>query len=324
MGWSADHKVLRSDGGRLMRAPVISEIGHVSVRVRDLDAAEQLATSVMGLWVTERAEHSVWLSHGTDHHSLRYVRDTTDAVDHIGLLAPDAESIAEIKTRVTAAGLQIIADGPVGPGVEDGFTFEDAEGFAFQIYSRMKQVALPDQPVIAVLPRRLGHLQFSARDARRMQKMLIDVLDFRVSAWVGAEGAFLRCNVDHHGIGVFPGPGLLHHHAWEYPTIVELAGLADYIDAHGGSTLWGPMRHGIGRAIATYVLEPSGLMAEFYCDMERIYDDGNHVPVHWDIESGHKWVSLWAPHLPPEGWGEIGLPPAARSNDGSNRAGGLA
>jgi hypothetical protein len=79
------------------------------------------------------------------------------------------------------------------------------------------------------------------------------------------------------------------------------------------------MRHGIGRAIATYVLEPSGLMAEFYCDMERIYDDGNHVPVQWDIESDHKWVSLWAPHLPREGWGEICLPPAARSNDGSNR-----
>ena len=75
-----------------IRPPVISEIGHVSVRVRDLDAAEQLATGVMGLRVTERIEDSVWLSHGTDHHSLQYIRDTTDAVDHVGLLAAGPDS----------------------------------------------------------------------------------------------------------------------------------------------------------------------------------------------------------------------------------------
>jgi catechol 2,3-dioxygenase len=293
-----------------IRPPVVSEIGHVSVRVRDLDAAEQLATGLMGLRVTERTDDSVWLSHGTDHHSLHYTRGTTDAVDHVGLLAAGPESVEEIRARVTAAGLLIIADGPEGPGVEDGFTFQDAEGFAFQIYSRMQQVELPHEPLI-LRPRRLGHVNFFAHDAGRMQQMLIEVLDFRISDWAGAEGAFLRCNVDHHGIGVFPGPGHLHHHAWEYPTIVQLAELADYVDAHGGSTLWGPMRHGIGRNIATYVREPSGLIAEFYCDMERIYDDASHVPGHWDIENGHKWVSLWAAHLTPEGFGDMGLPPAA-------------
>ena len=94
----------------------------------------------MGLRVTERTEDSVWLSHGTGHHSLHYTRDSTDAVDHVGLLAAGPESVQEIKTRVAAAGLHITADGPEGPGIEDGFTFEDAEGFAFQIYSRMTQI----------------------------------------------------------------------------------------------------------------------------------------------------------------------------------------
>ena len=297
-----------------MRAPVISEIGHVSVRVRDLAAAEQFATSVIGLEVTDRTEDSVWLSHGTGHHSLRYTRDAADAVDHVGLVASDAESVAEIKTRVGGAGLQIVADGPVGRGVEDGFTFQDEEGFAFQIYSRMKRVELPNQRLIVLRPRRLGHINFFPRDARRMQKMLMEVLDFRVSDWAGAEGAFLRCNVDHHGIGVYPGPGHLHHHAWEYPTIVELAELADYVDAHGGSVLWGPMRHGIGRNIATYVREPSGLGVEFYCDMQQIYDETNHVPGHWDLDTDHKWLSLWAVHPTPGDFGDWGVPPAARAN----------
>jgi catechol 2,3-dioxygenase len=296
-----------------MRPPVISEVGHLSVRVQDLDTAEQLATHLMGLRVTERTEDSVWLSHGTAHHSLQYTRAATDAVDHVGLVAADAESVAEIKKRVTESGLQIIADGPEGPGVEDGFTFQDAEGFAFEIYTHMQPVEDPIDRLV-LRPRRLGHVNFFAKDAPRMQNMLIEVLDFRISDFAEPGGMFLRCNVDHHGIGVFPGPGQLHHHAWEYPTIVELAELADYVDSHGRSTVWGPMRHGIGRNIATYVQEPSGLVAEFYCDMDRIYHDANHVPGHWDIESGHKWVSLWAEHLTPEGFGEMGLPPAALVN----------
>ena len=293
-----------------IRPPVISDVGHVSVRVRDLEAAERLATNLMGLRVTERTEDSVWFSHGTDHHSLHYARDTVDAVDHVGLLAAGPESVEEIRTRVNAAGLHIVADGPEGPGVEDGFTFQDEEGFAFQIYSHMTKVQDPIDRLV-LRPRRLGHVNFFASDAPRMQKMLIDVLDFRISDYANPGGMFLRCNADHHGIGVFPGPGQLHHHAWEYPTIVELAELADYVDAHGHSTLWGPMRHGIGRNIATYVREPSGLVTEFYCDMDQIRDDASHVPGQWDITDGHKWVSLWAEHLTPEGFGDMGLPPVA-------------
>ena len=42
--------------------------------------------------------------------------------------------------------------------------------------------------------------------------------------------------------------------------------------------------------------------------MQRIYDDTGHVPGEWSPE-GHKWVSLWGPHLTPDGFTELGLPP---------------
>jgi catechol-2,3-dioxygenase len=292
-----------------MQAPVICEVGHLAVRVRDLDAAEAVATSITGLQVTERTADEVWLSHGAPHHSLHYIRDDIDAVDHVGLVAPDAESIAEVRRRVDAAGLRTIADGPLGRGVSDGFAFQDAEGFVFEIYSRMAQAPAEVAATnVVIRPRRLGHINFFPRDAPQMQKMLIDVLDFRVSDWAG-EGAFMRCNVDHHGIGVFPGPGVLHHYAWELPTIVELGAIADFIDARGESTLWGPMRHGIGGNIATYIQDPSGLVVEFYSDMQRIYNDATHVPGHWDTKGGHKWMSLWAPQLAVEGFRDMGLAP---------------
>jgi catechol 2,3-dioxygenase len=294
-----------------MRVPVISEIGHLALRVRDLEAAAELATNVMGLMVTARTDDAVWLSHGTSHHSLQYIRDDADGVDHVGLVAPDAEAVEDARGRVEGAGLRILSDGPLGPGVKDGFSFEDGGGFVFEIYSEMETTDV--RPTAAtVRPRRFGHVNFFASEPKRMQAMLMEVLDFRISDWAGEEGAFLRCNVDHHGIGVFPGAGKLHHHAWEFATVVELGAIADFIDARGGSTVWGPMRHGIGRNIATYVREASGMLVEFYCDMDRIYDDVHHVPGHWNVGEGHKWISLWAPHLAPDGFVDMGLPPATR------------
>jgi catechol-2,3-dioxygenase len=100
---------------------------------------------------------------------------------------------------------------------------------------------------------------------------------------------------------------VLHHYAWEVPSMIEVAALADLVDQRGGSVLWGPMRHGIGRNIATYFQEPSGLVVEYYADMERIYDDDNHEPTDWSMDD-HKWVSLWGPQLLPDGFTELGLP----------------
>lgn len=292
-----------------MHAPIVSEIGHVAVRVRDLAAAEKFASEILGLQVSERTAEEIWFTLGPAHHTLHYIASGEDALDHVGLVAPDGESLAEARKRVESAGLRIVADEPLGPGIEDGFAFQDTFGFVFQIYSRMTRVPF-DQTSTVLRPRRLGHFNFFVPDPRRMERMLTELFDFRVSDRI-LEGVFLRCNVDHHGIGVFPGPGQIHHCAWEYPTIVEIGAIADLIDARGESVLWGPLRHGMGRNIATYVQEPSGLVVEFYCDMQRIYDDATYVPGEWTYD-GHKWVSLWGPHLTPEGFADLGLPPATR------------
>ena len=277
--------------------------------MRDLDAAEEAAVNLMGLDVTERSADALWLSQGGPHHSLHYVAGDVDAIDHLGLVAPDAEAVAAARARVEEAGMRILRDGPDGPAVADGFTFVGPEGAVLEIYSDMSRVA-QGSGTRGVRPRRLGHANLFSADPAAMQKMLIEVLDFRVSDRAG-EGAFLRCNVDHHGVGVFPGSGVLHHYAWEVPSMIELAALADLVDQRGGSVLWGPMRHGIGRNIATYFQEPSGLVVEYYADMERIYDDDNHEPTDWSLDD-HKWVSLWGPQLLPDGFTELGLPFAPR------------
>lgn len=290
-------------------APVISEVGYVAVQVKDLEASERFAVDICGLFVTDRGDGSISLSHGPQHHSLQYIRSDENAFDHIGLVARDGESLATVRSRIDEAGLKIVADGPLTRGVEDGFAFEAPGGFVIAVYTRMAKVDVPFSGA-GVRPSRLGHANFFAADHDALRDLFIDILDFRVSDLIPI-GTFMRCNVDHHGIGVFQGAGVLHHYAWEVPTAIQAGQLADVVDGHGGSVLWGPLRHGMGRNIATYVQEPSGLVVEYYAEMQRIYDDDTYVPGEWDME-GHKWYSLWGPQPLPDGFSDLGLPPAKR------------
>jgi catechol 2,3-dioxygenase len=290
-------------------APVISEVGYVAIQVKDLEASERFAIDICGLFVTDRDDDSISFSHGPQHHSLQYIRSDENAFDHLGLVARDAESLATVRSRIDGAGLKVVADGPLTRGVEDGFAFEAPGGFVIAVYTRMAKVDVPF-PGAGVRPSRLGHANFFAADHDALRDLFIDILDFRVSDLIPI-GTFMRCNVDHHGIGVFQGAGVLHHYAWEVPTAIEAGQLADVVDGHGGSVLWGPLRHGMGRNVATYVQEPSGLVVEYYADMQRIYDDDTYVPGEWDME-GHKWYSLWGPQPLPDGFGDLGLPPAKR------------
>lgn len=286
--------------------PVISEVGHVAIRVTDLEAAEEFAVEVMGLSVTERSDDAIWVTHGTCHHSLHYILGDHAGIDHVGLVAPNAEALATVRERIDRAEFAIVSDGPLSRGVEDGFAFEGPEGFVIEVYSRMRRVERRANTA-GVRPKRLGHANFFPRDTAPMMELFVDLLDFRVSDRLEG-GTWLRCNVDHHGVGVFEGSGVLHHYAFEVPTMIELGQFADLINARGDSVIWGPTRHGIGENIATYYREPSGLVVEYYSDMEQIFDEASHVPGEWS-RSCHKWYSVWGPEPLPDEFGDFGLPP---------------
>ncbi|CAB4927419.1 unannotated protein [freshwater metagenome] len=292
-----------------MGQPVIRAVGHVALRVRDLDASVDVATTIMGLAERRRSGSSVFLTHGAPDHSLEYIAADEDALDHIGLEAPDAQALAEVRRRVDAAGLAVLSDAPLDPGAGDGFAFVGPEGFVFEVYRDMPHVPLDHRPT-GVRPNRFGHVNITVTDLDGMLDVLTGVLDFRISDRV-TMGAWLRCNVDHHGIAVARGErAVLHHHAWEVQSTVEVGLLADRIDESGRSVLWGPVRHGCGRNIATYFQDPSGAVVEYYSDMERFYSDEDQPVRSWD-EADHKWFSLWSPDFP-GGFIERGVPPVRR------------
>jgi catechol-2,3-dioxygenase len=160
------------------------------------------------------------------------------------------------------------------------------------------------QAGLGVRPNRFGHVTLRVQDTKRLAAFLQDVLDFRVSDAIGG-GFFLRCNVDHHGLGVMLGPGQLHHHAWEVQSIADLARLGDRVHEYGQFLLWGPVRHGVGNNIAAYFADPCGVVVEYYTDMQKIYNDSDYEPIVW----GDEWRSLWMQTTPAE-FPSYGIPPA--------------
>jgi catechol 2,3-dioxygenase len=286
---------------------VVSAIGHVGLRVTDLEACVDHAEAVLGLRVVERSGDEAFLTCGGPHHALHLVRDAQASVDHIGLVAAGPEELERLASRLAGEGIGV--ETRPGPHVERSLRFQGPEGFEFEVYTGMASVPA-DYPTAGIRPRRLGHVNVRAADPGRMAEFLMRLLGFAVSDVIGDGAAyFLRCNHDHHGVAVTTGAGRLHHYAWEVRDVSELVSLCDLLDVRGVRVLWGPVRHGAGENIAVYHREPSGAVVEHYTDMERIYDDGRPRSGRWAADDP-RWLSRWAP--PPALFGEIrdmGLPP---------------
>jgi catechol 2,3-dioxygenase len=290
-------------------APVIAAMSHLALRVRDLDAALDVSTRVMGMREVQRDERWTYLTCNSGHHVLQYTPDVVDAVDHIGLTASGPAGLAAVRERVSTHGLEIVSDRPLEPGFTDALAFVGPDGFCYEVGIGMTG-GQPPYPGTGVRPSHLGHVNLHVPDVDGAVAFLRDVLDFRVSDVVDGRGVFLRCNSEHHAVAYLQGRGVLHHHAWAVPGIDDLARLGDVIDDLGGTLLWGPLRHGAGNNIAAYFAEPSGAVVEFYTDMEAILDEGAFNERTWTNEDP-RWWSRWAKIRGP-GFHEYGLPPAKR------------
>jgi catechol 2,3-dioxygenase len=294
-----------------MKQPVIRAIGHVAIRTEHLDACVDQAVQVMGLVETARDGEGAYLSEGSRHHSLQYIADDSGAVDHIGLEAADGDALLELRGRLEAENVRIVEvvdDDLLGASV----SFVGPEEFVFQAYVGMPPAPAPQrqtslyasQATTGVRPNRFGHVTVRVRDTQRMCDFLCTVLDFRISDAVSG-GFFVRCNVDHHGLGVMPGPGEMHHHAWEVQSVADLARIGDRVHESGKHLLWGIVRHGVGNNIAAYFPDPAGPVVEYYTDMQKIYDDSDFQLREWDED----WYSMWSLGRP-EGFADYGVPPA--------------
>ena len=159
---------------------VIALVGHVALRVRDLETAVPYSSELFGLKVTGEADDRVYLTEGAPHHSLVYVAAEEDALDHVGLLATDGNALAEIKQRAERGGFEILSDEPLNPATGEALVIEGPENFVFEVSVGQEKLP-PEQRPLGALPKRFGHVNFVTDAGKEVVDFLIGVFDFRMS-----------------------------------------------------------------------------------------------------------------------------------------------
>jgi catechol 2,3-dioxygenase-like lactoylglutathione lyase family enzyme len=279
---------------------LIKRPAHVALQVPDIDASVHWATTVMGMRETRRDGATVYLTHGDCHHSLQYIASDRSALDHIALQAHDAVALDALAAKLEAAGVALISDTPQEHGIDRAIRFASPAGHVIEVFAGMA-AAGATQTSSGVQPRKFAHPMLAAEETGPTVAMLIELLGFRLSDNVG-DGTlvFLRCNPDHHGVGVGRGPRTgLNHYAWEVESLGTLGLLGDILDRNGGRFIWGPGRHGAGQNIYTYHFDPAGAIVEYCADIYRVWDEASYQPGHWSLEDP-RFANLWGPGPPIE------------------------
>ncbi|MGY4711944.1 VOC family protein [Mycolicibacterium sp. CBM1] len=275
----------------------IVAMGYIAIRTPDLAESVRSSTDIFGLEAVDVSNTKAYLSASRTHHELVFINDDASSLDHIGLVAADQNALAAIREKVAAGGWKIVSETPLEDHIDTGFSFVGPEGYTWHVYLGM---SIYDNRAGGFGPDRYGHATFWVQDSIAMRDFVINTFGFVVSDQIGEDTAFfLRCNSEHHGIGIMksPVPGLsgLHHHAWQTQSITDLGRLGDRLASAGDRLLWGPVRHGAGHNIAAYYREPSGGTVELYTDMEHIWDRNRGI-VYW-AEGDLRWINQWDGHI---------------------------
>ncbi len=283
----------------------ISRIGHVGLRVADLDRAVAHATDILGLREVERTDGSAYLTCNERHHELVLIGDTKPSCDHIALEVESTNDLEEASSALAREGLTVLSERPEEPGIAHALRFVGPSGHVFELFAGMRR----DQPAfyntVGVRPRYFEHITITAEKPAEMEDFLTRVLGFRVSDRMGQTQMWLRCNTHHHTIAVVTGANGLHHYAWALDSWGTIAALGDHLRANGTAFLWGPGRHGVGNNLFCYFYDSEGFIVECDTDMLRIEPEYAHVPRDWPDH--YLSISQWgAP--PPEGFLAYSMP----------------
>jgi catechol 2,3-dioxygenase len=278
---------------------LIKRMAHVALHVPDLDASVGWATTVMGMREVTRDDGVSYLTHGDCHHSLQLIASDRSALDHIAMEAHDEAALDQLIARLRERGTTIVSETPQELGIERAVRFLGPERHVIEVFTGMAEAG-PIHTGRGVQPRKFGHPTLTCPDIGPTRTFFEEVLDFRLSDEIG-DGvlAFLRCNVEHHGLGLQKGAPGLNHYAWEVESLAILGQLGETLARNDGRFIWGPGRHGAGQNLFTYHFDPAGCVVEYYADLYKVWDERSYVPGHWSLDD-NRGENLWGPRTPPE------------------------
>jgi catechol 2,3-dioxygenase len=132
------------------------DIGHVHLKVADLDRALEFWHGVLGFDVTHRyGDEVVFLSAGGYHHHIALNTwesrggspppSGTTGLYHVAIRYPDRRTLAEALRRVLDAGIRL--DGASDHGVSEALYLHDPDGNGVELYRDRPREDWPDEMI---------------------------------------------------------------------------------------------------------------------------------------------------------------------------------
>jgi len=119
-----------------------TRIGHVHLKVADIERALGFWRDVLGFEITQQREGAVFLSAGGYHHHIALntweskggspPAPGTTGLYHVAILYPDRATLADALRRVQAAGIKL--DGASDHGVSEALYLRDFDGNGVELY----------------------------------------------------------------------------------------------------------------------------------------------------------------------------------------------
>ncbi|MFQ5911560.1 MAG: VOC family protein [Nitrospinota bacterium] len=286
----------------------LTHISHYALRVADVERSIRFYSNVVGIDLTERRSNgTAYMRRGPDHHVLALYpsnyREPLDpkmtgllGLDHVAFAVPDRSAVNDAARILKDAGARLLG-GPTEwdePGGPYAARFTDPDGNRIEICTAMARVIGTEIPHVAK-PTGFGHLILHVQDPSETVNFYTDVLGFRVSDWVADFFVFLRCNPDHHAVGLIDGPApSMNHAGFEVADIEAVKNAADIAWKNGVKSFWGIGRHGPGHNLFVYYPDPDGNVIEIFAELDRIHDEENYRPQTWSPEEA---ACVWTNHI---------------------------
>jgi catechol 2,3-dioxygenase-like lactoylglutathione lyase family enzyme len=264
---------------------MVIRIGHMGLRVPDLDAAVDFQREVLGMVETERTAEASYLTCNERHHELILIRDSARrGYDHIGLEVADAGALEDAKQRVAAAGGRALGDVYDGePGIDRALRVQGPGGHVFKLFCGMETGQVLER---GDRPLKFEHASVKVRNPRPFERFLENGLGFRFSDRMGPFASWWHCDADHHGMAVVLAPkNELSHYAYSVPDLNAMGRVADRLKrTRNQKLIWGPSRHGPGNNQFTYFLDNDSAMIELCSDLAQMPPQGDYAAHKWPID----------------------------------------
>jgi catechol 2,3-dioxygenase-like lactoylglutathione lyase family enzyme len=160
---------------------LIRQMGHVTFGTPDPERSAVDLVDLVGLRVSGWRDGTALLTSNERLYEVAFRKSTETCVAAVGLEAMDAAAVDEVHRRAVSDGLEVIADQPLGPGIERAVRFRAPFGLVIEVHTPVKRSEVAHYVGPGSHPRRIEHINLKVPDVLAMRDVFTSVLGLKLS-----------------------------------------------------------------------------------------------------------------------------------------------